>query len=165
MSAVRALQLKMNRLKPAINNALDDIGRSWDAQRRQETADWDTKPVFTHEVVDVQDVTELRLQTNDNRWAWIDKGTGTFGAGSGRPYTIRPKGNYPLRFQTGYSARTAPIAQSGVGTGEASGNFVSAYSVEHPGIRNRDFTKTYAERNKSLHVETIRQTIKRTLSR
>ena len=155
----------MNRIPEALETTLNDIGREWDIRRQQQTSDWTTKPRFTHSVVSEDGLMELRLETNDNRWGWIDKGTGTFGAGSGRPYTIAPKGNYPLRFRGGYSARTAPIAQSGVGSGQATGDFVTAYSVQHPGIRNRDFTKDYAERNRSAHIAQIENAIRRVINR
>jgi hypothetical protein len=149
----------MSRVIPAVETSLNDIGRAWDIQRQQDTSDWSTKPAFTHDVVSENNTTELRLRTNDNRWAWIDKGTGRFGD-RGEPYVIAPLGDYPLRFQTGYSAKTAPVARSGVGSGQANGAFVSTNVVIHPGIRNRDFTKDYADRNRSAHREQIRDAIR-----
>jgi len=63
------------------------------------------------------------------------------------PYPI-PKIIVPgkfLRFRTGYSARTAPIAKFNVGTGMANGGWVTKKQVMHPGIKKRKFMETFLE--------------------
>lgn len=45
-----------------------------------------------------------------------------------------------LAFQSNYSARTAPIANSKAGTGKSSGKTIFSEGVLHPGTEARDFT-------------------------
>jgi len=79
------------------------------------------------------------------RWPWIDKGTGTHGPKKA-PYIIQPKQpGGRLVFQTGYSAKTSPIANSNAGDGSRSGPWVSTQLVIHPGIPPRNFTKKFIE--------------------
>lgn len=81
------------------------------------------------------------LKRNLKIFGYVDKGTKG-------PYPI-PKvvvpGKY-LRFQVGYSARTMPIAQYNVGTGQHFGRWVSKLQVMHPGIKARKFLETYMEK-------------------
>ena len=64
--------------------------------------------------------------------------------GTKGPYIIAPKTpGGRLRFQTGYSARTQPIAKYNQGTGQSFGAWVQAKSVMHPGIDARKFLETY----------------------
>lgn len=69
---------------------------------------------------------------------YVDKGTRG-------PYPI-PKVVIPgklLRFQVGYSARTAPVARYNVGTGQHFGAWVSKPQILHPGVKARKFLETY----------------------
>lgn len=79
-------------------------------------------------------------------WLWVDEGTGQYGK-KGSPYWIfprRPGGR--LAFQTGYDPKTRPIAKANVGSGTASGDWVTSDGVLHPGIKGREFSQTYRER-------------------
>lgn len=65
------------------------------------------------------------------KWNYLNEGT--------RPHVIRPKGNYPLRFRTGYQAGSSP------GTlftfaGGATGPEVRAREVHHPGNAAREWS-------------------------
>lgn len=65
---------------------------------------------------------------------WTDRGT--------KPHRIPKIGNTTakvLRFATGYSARTSPIANANVGPGRASGPVVMRKAVQHPGTEAREF--------------------------
>lgn len=75
-------------------------------------------------------------------WGYVDKGT--------EPHLIFPVKAKALKFRTGYSARTAPIARADVGTGQASGPITYRAGVAHPGNEPRDFaayTALEAEQN------------------
>jgi hypothetical protein len=66
-------------------------------------------------------------------FVYVDQGT--------EPHEIRPtKPGGVLAFRTGYSAKTAPVAQHAVGTGKATGAHVVATVVHHPGTEARQFT-------------------------
>ena len=54
---------------------------------------------------------------------------------------ILPKGDYPLRFQSGYSAKTSPGLISSKNDGP-SGEVVYARGVIHPGTEARNFDAT-----------------------
>jgi hypothetical protein len=159
-------------LKQAIENgaydALSEVGREWSSERDRNVSDWSGKPRFTYVVVTDDDKTVLELRvTGDNadKWIWVDQGTAT--GREERPttaYPIRPKrAGGVLRFQTGYSARTRPIARAGVGSGTASGEWVSRQEVMHPGIAARKFTAQYADDNKERIKQQIADAIKRRL--
>jgi hypothetical protein len=79
-------------------------------------------------------------------WTYVDQGTGKYGKG-GNAYWIFPRSpGGKLQFQTGYDAKTRPTAKANVGTGARSGGWVQTDAVLHPGIKPRDFSKTYKER-------------------
>ena len=88
-------------------------------------------------------------------WGYVDKGTGQFRAG-GAPYEIRPKGAKPLRFRTGYDARTQPVGKFNVGTGQATGSWVSKYSVIHPGIKPREFMSEISKTLLPIYIKNIK---------
>lgn len=69
-------------------------------------------------------------------WVWVDRGT--------EAHEIKPKPSNKsgkLKFRTGYSARTAPVAKADVGSGTASGAWRSASVIQHPGTEAREFTQ------------------------
>jgi len=110
---------------------------------------WQNKPKWL--VRSEHKPTELRAMlevAGDSRqiWQWVDQGTGQYGP-AGSPYWIfprRPGGR--LFFQAGYNPKTRPIAKANVGDGSRSGAMVSSEGVLHPGIKAREFSKTYRER-------------------
>lgn len=130
-------------LRDELRLQLLDVGGDVKEYLEDVTADWKNKPTFALSVT-VQDnrlaVTVYpQLDDAGKIFNYVDRGTGKYGA-KGQPYKIRPKApGYPLRFQGGYSAKTAPSAQYGVGTGKASGDWVATYEVTHPGIEAREF--------------------------
>ena len=110
--------------------------------------DWTHKPRFVGQVTIQPDFIEVRVNitgTYKKIFFYIDQGTGLYGAKK-RAYLIEPKtpGGL-LKFQTGYSARTAVGAKINVGTGQHFGDYVSKKSVLHPGIAPRKFTEKVIE--------------------
>lgn len=110
---------------------------------------WVNKPKWV--VRSERTSSELRATlevTGDSRqiWLWVDEGTGQYGA-SGSPYWIfprRPGGR--LFFQAGYDPKTRAVAKANVGSGTSSGDWVSSEGVLHPGIKAREFSKTYRDK-------------------
>lgn len=84
---------------------------------------------------------------------WVDKGT--------EAHIILPKKpGGMLAFKGGYSAKTAPIARYGVGTGKASGAKVYSRGVFHPGTEAREFVGYFALEAESLIIDYFRREIR-----
>jgi len=92
-------------------------------------------------------------------WAYVDKGT--------KPHDIplSPKIDGFLRFQLGYNARTAPKAQFAQGTGTASGAWVTAKQVHHPGTKARKFSETILKELSPPIEDRIQAAVKRGLDK
>ncbi len=93
------------------------------------TATWRNKPTFDVKSRVTDTSLSVTADTDSDIYRYVDEGT--------RPHTIEPRGSgYPLRFQTGYSAKTRPNVLSS-SAGGASGPYVRAWSVRHPGTTPR----------------------------
>lgn len=68
-------------------------------------------------------------------WLFVDRGT--------KPHKIKARNKPLLKFQSGHSARTAPVAKANVGTGRKFGPWIATKEVNHPGSKARDFDKTF----------------------
>ena len=81
-------------------------------------------------------------------YTYVDKGTGLHGP-KGQAYKI-PKfvssTSKLLKFRTNYQPKTLPGARHHAGPGVASGGWVTAEQVTHPGIEAREFSATYIKR-------------------
>lgn len=143
---------------------LDAQGRLEVAKRYKVVKTWsaESKPKFGYTVLVLP--TQISLEVNakgQNKriYRWVDEGTEG-------PYPILPKTpGGRLIFQTGYSAKTAPIAKFDQGTGTASGDWVSSAGVMHPGIAAREFEKTFSKQFKPVLKRAIDQAIRRGLRR
>lgn len=99
------------------------------------------------------------------KFIYVDKGTGKYGPRK-RAYLIQPKTpGGKLHFQTGYSAKTAPVAKVNVGTGQRSGPWVKTIRVIHPGIKPRKFTETVWDELNPDFVRRIENAIRRGVRR
>ncbi len=114
---------------------------------------WNSRPAFSRNVriERFRIIAEIKPKgRHAKKWFWVDQGTGGGRAdGKGSPYIIRAKrvGGKPglLRFRIGHNPRTLPIAKFNQGDGSSSGPFRSAREVIHPGIKARQFTKTWTD--------------------
>lgn len=133
----REIQLELRATAGELNNNATNVVR-----------DWKHRPAFMLIMTTEKDYLAVEVvPTGPYRhiFAYIDKGTGRYGK-RGKAYEIKPKKKDGfLKFQTGYSAFTKPIAQYNVGTGKKFGPWVSVKSVIHPGIKPRHFLKTQGE--------------------
>jgi len=110
--------------------------------------DWTHKPSFSAQVTILAGYTEVKVEpkgSNKKIFTYVDQGTGLYGPNK-RPYVIAPKNpDGFLKFQSGYSAKTAPVAKLGQGTGERYGDWVQKKEVIHPGIKARKFSDKVIE--------------------
>lgn len=107
------------------------------SEHRKIVRDWAHKPGFRRVRFKNPNVYSIKISPTGRYapiWIYVDKGT--------KPHEIAAKNAPLLKFQTGYSARTAPVAKYNQGTGTANGAFVSKAVVQHPGTEARKFTET-----------------------
>lgn len=134
----KELSLELRATAGELNNSVLNVVR-----------DWKNRPSFMIIMTVQTDYLCVELIPSGpyrHIFTYIDKGTGRYGS-KGKAYEIKPKKKEGfLKFQTGYSAFTKPIAQYNVGTGKKFGPWVSVKSVIHPGIKPRYFLKTQGEK-------------------
>lgn len=125
-------------------------------QEVEKTIEAEVKPqllsYFTRIVADWEHVVEFRARKritsegisvyvwptgpNAKYWIWVSGGT--------KAHTIVPRTvGIPLKFRTGYRPKT-DTGYKYRGPGTSIGPWVSATSVEHPGIRPREFERHIA---------------------
>lgn len=120
---------------------MQEVGKDIRREYKDIVDDWEHKPAFTASTIERPRIIRTSIRVGGQHkliWFYVDRGT--------RPHLILPRvPGGRLKFRTGYSPRTLPIAQAHMGTGTASGEFVSAEQVNHPGTEAREFGKTIAE--------------------
>jgi hypothetical protein len=125
-------------LRQELTSTFNDIGIQMRDSHQDIVSDWDHKPEFKIGMSINPYLLSVQINvTGDNAliWQYVDKGT--------KPHSIYPKQpGGRLVFQTGYNPRTTPVAQAHVGDGRASGDWVTAKAVQHPGSDAREFTET-----------------------
>ena len=103
------------------------------------TSTWSRKPRFESTTEYTATTASVLVGTDSDIYGFVDKGTGLWGPKRSK-YPIVPKGpGYPLKFRSGYKAKTA-VGVLGSGGGGSFGPFVRAWAVMHPGIKTRGFT-------------------------
>jgi hypothetical protein len=118
-------------------------------------ANWNHKPTFQARKYIQPDSLRVTVHAtghNKQIWNWVNEGTA--GKGEGRTYTIPAKRAPMLAFQLGYVPKTSPGGGYG-GAGVATGPWVRAHSVQHPGIKPREFPIHIAEKNRSWYSRTM----------
>lgn len=115
-----------------IESNLRDVVHSW----KNKPEFGDTTEIFVKRI-------EVTVKPKGNKkairiFSYVDKGTKG-------PYLIPkfPRPGVMLHFQPGYSAMTQPVARYNVGSGRSFGGWVSKKQVVHPGIKGREFIKTF----------------------
>lgn len=168
MSIRRAVIRKLNTIRAGAIDALEEVGAQNVEYNRRATSNWRGRPRFSVQVQEDGHGIELHVRAtgeNASKFAWVDQGTGRWGPNRS-PYKIpRVAGDEGVRFQTGYNAKTAPIARANVGDGSYSGGWVTKKQIEHPGIRPREFTETFVEDFTPEIMATLREHIARQMRR
>lgn len=140
-SRIRRRIVKTNDgFKDELKAELTPVAKKLTTKFRRAVSDWQHKPTFAYRITVSRKAVRLTVfPRGENRqiFLWVDRGT--------EPHVIRAKNKPYLKFQTGYSARTAPIARHHQGDGKAYGDWVSAQVVNHPGTEARQFGDTYKE--------------------
>lgn len=166
MAIRRDIQRTIERATQAVYDEiaaeLDTLGRLETAKRRKVVATWseDSRPTFGWSVYrEPSRITLSGTVRKGQIYRYVDEGTRG-------PYPIRPRTpGGRLVFQTGYSARTAPVAQYNQGSGQATGDWVSTPEVMHPGIEARKFEETFVGQLDGTLTEVIDNAIRRGLRR
>lgn len=136
-SSIKVKQIKPAKvneraMEAAIRAMADDVANQMVDDFLSTTETWEHKVKFSPVVSYRFDKPEafVGVFTTDEVFGYVNDGT--------KPHTIRPKGNYPLRFQWGgkgsYSAKTKPKV-IGSKPGGPSGPEVHLPVVHHPGIK------------------------------
>lgn len=142
VGSLRQALLDFNvRAKNEVAKEMIQIGKDLRKEHQDVVSDWEHKPDFGASTQFVQNSISVEIKVKGQHkkiWRYVDEGT--------RPHLILPRTEGGrLKFRTGYSPRTLPVAQAHMGTGTASGPFVSVAQVNHPGTEAREFGKTIAE--------------------
>lgn len=146
-----------------IESELRNTGMELKTSHDKVVREWTHRPTFkatysTHAAI--QSVKITPQGKNKAIWFYVDLGT--------KPHVIRAVNAPFLKFQTGYSARTAVSAEgakSAQGTGERFGNWVQKTEVQHPGTEARNFTQSFMDELSPSFGDRINAAVKRGLDK
>lgn len=124
----------------AVGDGIEDTANAMIKDFERTTATWERQPVF--QIMGKASrvgsrVVSVTVGTDDEIYGYVSNGT--------KPHLIRPKNGTILRFQTGYTAKTAPGRFLST-AGGASGAFAFAKEVHHPGSKPRRFNELIARK-------------------
>lgn len=140
-----ALVTLQKQIRIALESAVDEVAERNRSQLQHAVSRWKHQPRFIKRPApspDRQSIKRQVLAQGDEYtlkiWGYVDKGTD--------PHLIAPKDpGGVLVFNVGYSAKTAPIANANVGTGQATGEkIVTRKPIHHPGTEGREFSGYFA---------------------
>jgi hypothetical protein len=139
--------------------ALDDTAEDLKSSFQDITERWEHRVRFDVDWNESKSYYETTIRPageNKKIFGYVDKGT--------KPHMINAHNPaYPLKFQTGYDARTKPIGQYNVGTGQAYGAWVTALAVYHPGTDARDFSQDLIDKLQPTLGQRVNQYIEKSL--
>ena len=139
----------VGRFNREVKGALDHAGNIIRDDFKATTGTWRSRPRFLKiGPRRTGDVLAVDVFTDNKIYLFLDKGTR-------KNYPIPKGGPGFLRFQSGYRAKTR-VGVIGSRGGGASGPFVTARRVIHPGIQARNFSKTIAKRRQRNLVNLTR---------
>lgn len=126
------------KMRTALQTAIDKTVTVIASDFKRTTKTWKRQPEFV-KVKAQQSGGDIQgaSGTNNEIYGYVTRGT--------RPHIIRPRKGKLLRFQGSYKAKTRPRV-IGSSQGGASGNFVLAKEVRHPGTVAREFEEEIAAR-------------------
>ena len=114
------------------------------------TRTWQHKPIFV--IQWNKDHTSATVGTDNKIYGWVDEGT--------KPHIIKPKGNYPLRFNVPFKAKTRVMSINSF-SGSKGTTPVAARIVHHPGTKARKFTPVITRAHKRMFAKRMQQEITR----
>lgn len=160
LTAVIPRPLNSAGIKLALIEGMRDVGVEIRENFEDTTRTWSRKPVFDPAVnvpkVGMDEIT-VETTTEDQRYGWINSGTGTH---VGRPlYPIKPVNAKKLAFPSQFIPKTFPgVIGSGAGFSGPVDRFENL--VMHPGIEPRKFDKEIAAKNKNNFKNTLEKAMK-----
>lgn len=131
----RSAIIDVDKLKDEIDDALDDIKRGMVEDFESTVSTWSNKPSFKGQKIVSAFGIAVQVQARGDGsdiWNMLNEGT--------RAHIIRPRTARSLSFRSQYRAKTRP-GRIRAGGGGASGSYVFAQVVHHPGTEAREWTK------------------------
>jgi len=149
----RAFRKFPDMVQDGINRTVRDIS----ADLARSTATWNHNVDFNVSITRSGRTMRTRIGTDDEIFGYVDRGT--------RPHIITPRRpGYPLRFMSGYKAKTIP-GKIWSQPGGAFGNIVRAMVVHHPGFPGRHILRTVMQKHEPALIKNIRLAIGAGLSK
>lgn len=148
--AISPAKLKEDAIRLELLNAMRKAGRGIRKDFQSTTKTWKNKPEFKLTISLRSPGPTVTVTTMDEIYRYVDKGT--------KPHVIRPKKAKALRFQSIYTAKTTPNVL-GSQKGGASGDFVFAQEVHHPGTKPRNFTNLIRDKWKQEYYDLMNTAI------
>lgn len=124
-----------NKVESELRSALNELKDGMLDDFESTVSTWSNKPDFTGRVVLGASEFSVSVKANGDGsdiWNMLNEGT--------RPHLIRPRTARSLAFRSQYRAKTRP-GRIRAGGGGASGSYVFAPVVHHPGTEAREWTK------------------------
>lgn len=148
--------LSFERMRRIISDTGKTIEREALRNFRRTTNTWQRQPKF-EAIAEYKDSGfEIIVGTDDVIYGYVDRGT--------RPHIIKPKGPWPLRFQSKYRAKTRPHILDSL-SGGSSGDTVFAQEVYHPGTEAREFSNEIYKIVDTMAGDLVNKKIAAALSR
>jgi hypothetical protein len=123
----------------AAERILDKTGKDFRAGFEQSVEGWEHQVSFATQSQIEGKRARVIVGTNDEIYGYVNHGT--------KPHEIKPKRKGRLSFRTGYRAKTQRGSLRS-GSGGATGAWVSAKKVQHPGTEPRNFDEEVVRRTK-----------------
>lgn len=148
---VPELVLRSSVIREKIYRALrQEIGPEIQKLFYQTVNGWSDRPKFSMSGHSWIDEVAVRVWTGSARYAYVNNGTPA--------HVIRPKRGGVLAFRPGYIAGTRPRVLASRRPSRF-GDYVTANSVNHPGIEARDFDVTIAEEMQPKLIDVVNEAI------
>lgn len=158
MPVVRIKPIKSKYKAPQVLKAVQEARRkeARNVQREYESTTRTWKTDVNFEMREVGETTAVG--TTSEIYKYVDGGT--------RPHIIRPKGNYPLRFNTsGFVAKTVPNRLNPRAGRAAQPPTAHALQVHHPGTKAREFTRLIRKRSQERFARNVDKAVREAVRR
>jgi hypothetical protein len=145
---IKPQRLREQAMRLALLNGQRKVGNEIKQDFEKTVRTWRRKPKFEVLLSQARGRLSVLIGTNDEVYAYVDRGT--------RPHLIFPRRAKALRFRGVYTAKTVPgVIDSR--EGGASGDEVFAAGVAHPGTAPRRFEETIARKWRTLYKRRMEQ--------
>jgi hypothetical protein len=148
----KAMQMTAKQLDAALVETQNGARAEAIRELQYATSTWTHQPAFKGTVWHRGSEFTTKVSTGDQTFIYVDQGT--------KPHIIAPKREgYPLAFQSGYKAKSAPGILRAY-KGGAFGSMVYAMHVHHPGTKARKFMDKVQEKVSKWAGTRLRQLVK-----